>query len=144
MLDPSRVINGAFAEVWHEGQWVTNATSIEANVDIGKEEVQLSGSRWVGHKSTSLTGTGTMGAYKVTSDWVVRVGSINSDRGLPFTTELIVKLDDPEQYGAYRVRLKNVTFDNIPLITAEVGSLVEEELNFTFVGYELLDTFTAN
>lgn len=143
MLDESRVINGQYGELWHEGNWATNVTGVEANVDIGKEEILRSGTRWVGHKSTSLTGTGTINGYKVTSEWVERIGQIANDRNKAFVTELIVKLDDPEAWGAYRIRLKNVTFDTIPLVNFEVGSLVEEELAYTFTGFDLLDTFNA-
>lgn len=140
-LDETKVINGQYGELWHEGAWCTNVTAVEANVEITKEEIQRAGTRWVGHKSTALTGSGTVTGYKVTSVWVERIGQIANDRNKSFVTELIVKLDDPEAWGAYRVRLKNVTFDNIPLINYEVGSLVEEELNFTFTGFDILDTF---
>lgn len=142
-LDATRIINGQFGELHHEGVWMTNVTSVEAVVEINKEEIVRAGTRWVGHKSTTLTGSGTIQGYKVTSDWVQRIGSIAGDRGVPFVTELIVKLDDPEAFGAYRVRLKGVQFDSIPLVTYEVGSLVEEEMPFTFTGYDLLDTFTG-
>lgn len=141
MLDESRVLNGQFGECWHEGQWATNVTGVEASVEITKEEIKRAGTRWLGHKSTSLKGAGTISAYKVTSYWVEKIGQIANDRNKAFVTELIIKLDDPEGWGAYRVRLKNVTFDKIDLVNFEVGSLVEEELPFTFVGFDLLDTF---
>lgn len=144
VLDEHRVINGQYGECWHEGQWCTNITGAEAVVDIGKEEIKRSGTRWVGHKSTSLTGTGTISGYKVTSEWVERIGQIAGDRNKPFITELILKLDDPQAWGAYRCRLKGVTFDTIPVISYDVGSLVEEELPFTYTGLDLLDTFNEN
>nr|WP_259544479.1 phage tail tube protein [Heyndrickxia oleronia] len=58
---------------------------------------------------------------------------------LPFVTELILKLADPEAYGFERVRLKGVQFDRIDLIRFEAGSVVEQELPFTFSGMEWLD-----
>lgn len=144
VLDETRVINGQYGECWHEGEWCTNITGAEAVVDITKEEIVRSGTRWVGHKSTKLSGSGTISGYKVTSVWVERIGQIANDRASAFVTELILKLDDPEAWGAYRVRLKGVTFDTIPLLNYEVGSLVEEELPFTFTGFDLLDTFNEN
>jgi hypothetical protein len=142
-MDASRVLNGQFGELWKDGKWLTNVTETEASVEIGNEDVKMSGTRWIGSKQTSLKGTGTFKGYKVTSDLVQQVGSIVADRGKPFVTELIVKVDDPEAWGAYRVRLKNVKFTKIDLIKYAVGSLVEEEWPFNFVGYDLLDTFTA-
>ncbi|MGN7455496.1 phage tail tube protein [Paenibacillus pasadenensis] len=143
MLDPTRVINGAYGYVYHDSKWLTNIKSAEANVEISKEEVKRAGTRWTAHKVTGLSGTGTISGYKVTSEFVELIGSIADDKKGSFITELILKLEDPESYGAYRVRLKGVTFDKIPLLHYEVGSLVEEELPFSFTGYELLDKLAA-
>jgi hypothetical protein len=138
-LDATRTINGSYGEVWHDGVWSTNVTNAEAIVDIDKEEILRSGTRWVGHKATKLTGSGTISGYKVTSDFIRLIGSIASDRGKPYVTSLIYKLDDPEAFGAERVMLKGVQFDQIPLGKFEVGAIVQEELPFTFSGYDLLD-----
>ncbi|QJC51726.1 phage tail tube protein [Paenibacillus albicereus] len=144
MLDPTRIINGAYGYVYHDGKWLTNIKSAEANVEISKEEVKRAGTRWTAHKVTGLSGTGTISGYKVTSEFAERIGTIADDKKGSFITELILKLEDPESYGAYRVRLKGVTFDKIPLLNYEVGSLVEEELPFSFTGYELLDKLTPD
>ncbi len=139
VLDATKVINGTFGEVWNDGTWLTNVQSAEALVEINKEEINRSGTRWVGHKVTSLTGTGTISGYKITSDFIKLVGAVAKDSGKPYVTELIYKLADPESFGAERIRLKGVQFDRIPLSTFEVNSIVQEELPFTFSGYELLD-----
>lgn len=143
MLDSTRVINGTYGYVYHDGQWLTNIKSAEATVEITKEEIKRAGTRWTAHKVTGLSGTGTISGYKVTSDFVERIGEIADDKAGTFITELILKLEDPESYGAYRVRLKGVTFDKIPLLQFEVGTIVEEELPFTFTGYELLDAIRS-
>ena len=138
-LDATRTINGSYGEVWHDGVWLTNVQSAEATVEIDKEEIKRSGTRWVGHKVTSLTGSGTISGYKITSDFIQLIGSVATDKGKPYVTSIILKLADPEAYGAERVMLKGVQFDQIPLGKFEVGSLVEEEFPFTFSGYDLLD-----
>ncbi|MCP8970042.1 phage tail tube protein [Ectobacillus ponti] len=143
MLDSTRVINGTFGYVYHNGEWLTNIKSAEATVEIAKEEIKRAGTRWTAHKVTGLTGSGTISGYKVTTEFVETIGKIADDTAGTFITELILKLEDPESFGAYRVRLKGVTFDKIPLINFEVGSLVEEELPFNFTGYELIDTISA-
>ncbi|WP_127529238.1 phage tail tube protein [Paenibacillus kobensis] len=139
MLDATRVINGTYGYVYHDSKWLTNIKSAEATVEIAKEEIKRAGSRWTAHKVTGLSGSGTITGYKVTSEFVERIGQIAKDDAGTFTTELILKLEDPESFGAYRIRLKGVTFDKIPLMNFEVGSIVEEELPFTFTGYDLMD-----
>lgn len=142
MLDDSRVINGSYGECYHEGAWLTNVYKTTAEVEITKEEIKKSGTRWTGNKVTGLKGTGSISGYKVTSDMITYIGQICDDTKGEYKTELITKLDDPESWGAERIRLKNVSFDKISLANWEVGSIVEDELSFTFEGFELLDEIT--
>ena len=143
ILDASRVISGNFVKVvTADGEWLSNAKSFEASVEIGKEEIARAGTRWVGHKVTSLTGSGTLTGYLVTTDMLAAIASVADDEGTGYVTELRAKLADPEAYGAYDVRIKGVQFDTIPLMNAEVGSIVEQELPFTFSGFEFLNHIT--
>lgn len=142
-LDATKTINGSFGTCWHEGNWLTNVTGVEATVEIDKEEIKRAGTRWVGHKTMSITGTGTVKSYKLTTGFTKLIAQVLDDVSSPYTTELIVKLEDPESYGVERVRLKGVQFDSIPLVNYETGSIVEEELPFTFSGFEYLDEITA-
>ena len=140
MLDATRVINGSFGEVFDaDGNWLTNITSCEATVEINKEEISRSGTRWVGHKATTLTGTGTISGYKITSEFIKAIGVIKDDRRGSYVTEILVKVSDPESFGTERIRLKNVQFDTVPLANFEVGSIIEEELPYTFSDYEIID-----
>ena len=144
-MDAKRVISGNYGFLYDiDGNWLTNTTAVEANIEIGMEEIRLAGTRWLGNKTTTLKGTGSITGYMVTSEWIEKMAQVTDDASSPFVTELIVKLDDPESFGAYRVRLKNVTFDNIPVINFEVGSIVEQEYTFVFSGYEVLDAIRPN
>lgn len=143
-LDAKRVINGNYGQLFDEdGNWLSNVTSVEANIEIGMEEIKLAGTRWLGNKTTTLKGSGSINGYLVTSEWIEKMAQVTDDVSSPYVTELVVKLDDPESFGAYRVRLKNVTFDRIPVINYEVGSIVEQEYTFVFSGYEIMDKIRA-
>lgn len=142
-LDASRVINGSFGSVFDaDGNWLTNVKSAEATVEITKEEINRAGTRWVGHKVTGLKGSGTVTGYRVTTALIEAIGQIADDSKGAYVTELRMKLDDPEAFGAYSVRLKGIQFDQIPLIKYELNAIVEDELPFTFSGYELVDKIT--
>jgi hypothetical protein len=140
MLDATKTMNGSFGKMFHDGQWLTNVTQAEATVEINKEEVMRSGTRWVGHKVTSLTGSGSMTGYKITNDLLKQIAQVADDSQGAFVTELVMKLDDPENHdGKTWVRLKGVQFDSIPILSFELGSIVEDETPFTFSGFEYLD-----
>ncbi|MFD2702788.1 phage tail tube protein [Paenibacillus shunpengii] len=144
MLDPTKTIDGSFGKLLDaDGNWLTNVTGVTANIAIGMEEIPVSGTRWLGHKPTTLKGSGAANGFLVTTNFIEKIMAIANDRSVPFFTELIVVLDDPAAHGAYRARLKNVTFDNIPLAGYEHGTTVKQELTFVFSGAELLDKINA-
>lgn len=142
-LDSSRTINGSYGECLHEGQWLTNIYKMEATIEFDKSDIKKSGSRWTGKKVVGVSGSGTISGYKITSALIEAASSICDDKKGEYRTELISKLDDPEAWGAERIRLKDVSFDSIPLVGWEAGSVVEEEWPFTFEGFELLDQIEA-
>jgi len=138
-MDETKVINGSYGECHCEGKWLTNIYKMSADIEPSYGDVKMSGSRWTGQKLLGLKGSGSISGYKITSELVQNVARITDDRKSEYVTELISKLDDPEAYGYERVRLKHVKFSKIPIVGWEVGSMVEEEWPFTFVGVEWLD-----
>ncbi|MTV47763.1 phage portal protein [Heliobacillus mobilis] len=138
-LDETRAISGTFGEVWREGNQMTQASEMQAKVKVHKADIKVSGDRWIGKKVVALEGTGSLKGFKVTSEMLQMHDPVAKNEKGYVKTELISKLDDPEAYGCERIRLKNVIFDEIPLVGWKVGEIVEEEWPFTFKGYELLD-----
>lgn len=140
-LDPTRVISGNYGYVYDEnGNWLANVTAFEAEIEIGKEDVPRAGTRRMGKKTTETDGSGSMTTYKVSSDFISKVLDAVKDGASPYVTEFNVKLEDPENGGVEKWRIKGVQFDNVPLINFEVGSLMEEEYNFTFESAELVQS----
>lgn len=141
-LDASRVISGNYGVVYDEnGNWLTNVQALEATIEIQKEDILRAGTRWAAKKVTGLAGSGTLRGYLVTSTWIEKIAEVAKTNGKQFVTSISFMLADPEAYGDYKVTLTGVEFDNIPLANFEVGSIVEQELNFTFTGFQFINTF---
>lgn len=138
-FDPMRVVAGTFGQIFCEGEWLSNFNKCEAKVDITKAALKLAGDRWERHKVIGLKGSGGITGYKISSKLIQKVGSVALSSQPSLRTELIIKLDDPEAFGAERIRLKNVMFDNIDLAKWESGKEIEEDWKFTFEEYDLLD-----
>lgn len=138
-MDVERIVNGSYGELWENGAHQQNVNAVTAEVAIEKADVKISGSRWVHKKVIGLSGTGTITGFKITSAMIKRHEWAQGARGVPAKTELITKLDDPEAYGAERVRLKNVSFDKVILASFKPGEMITEEVPFTFTEFELLD-----
>lgn len=133
-LDASRVILGNYGKVFIGGVWQSNLNHLEANVEVQKRELNLSGDNWVRHKTGPLKGTGTMSGFKVTSAMIANGFA---------KFEIISKLEDPESYGFERIQLTNVMPDRIQLANWTAGEEVAEEIPFTFEGYKLLDAIVG-
>ncbi|NHN31129.1 phage tail tube protein [Paenibacillus agricola] len=141
-MDSTRTINGSFGEVWSDGIWLTNFNQAEAMVDISYLEVKRAGTRKTGNKLGPIKMSGTITGYKVTSELARKVSQVLDDRKGAFVTELILKLNDPEAYGAERIRIKGVQFTKIDIMKFENGAIVETEWPFVFDDFEYLDFIT--
>ena len=76
--------------------------------------------------------------HKVTSRMALAIGeNIRNGKDVRFT--IVSKLKDPDAYGAERVVLSNVSFDDLTLADWEAKSVGKVECPFTITDYEFLD-----
>ena len=138
-FEPRRVINGTFGELWCDDDYMAETTGLEAKVTIEKSEVNQTGTLAKGYKTTGLDLKGMLKLNKVSSYFTKKI-SANIKKGINPTCTLISKLADPDAFGAERVKLTGVTFDEITLANWETKKTGEESIPFTFMDWELLDT----
>ena len=97
-----------------------------------------SGKNQDGYKIVGFEGTGSFKVHKTTSYFIDKLApSIKAGQQVLFT--LVSELDDPDAVGTERVALYNCQVDSVDLINWSLDKLGEEEYNFTFEDYELLD-----
>lgn len=136
-LAPQTVFRGTDCELYMEGKWLTNVTSVEATVEINQAEINLTGHRWTYYRNMGLSGSGSLTGVFVNTELIEKIGEIQ--KGKEFRTELVIKNTNPDVNKTYRVRLMNVVFTTIPLGNFTAGEIAEQEFSFTFSGYEILD-----
>ena len=132
-----RVINGTYGELWVDGEKIAECTACQAKVAKQKETIRLCGQFMSDTKATGADGTGSLTLYHVDSGFLQRQRDLQS--GVDPRCTVIAKLRDPDSYGAERVALYNVSFDDLTLAdwaAAAVGTITAP---FTFSRYELLD-----
>lgn len=142
MENAKRVISGTWGEVWLDGDKVGEAYGLQAKVSFNKEEIALCGQMATDKKITSMECTGSLKMHKVTSRMAEAVASaLRVGKDVRFT--IVSKLNDPDAYGAERVVLKNVSFDDVTLADWEAKNVGKVESPFTFTDYEFLDMIPA-
>lgn len=136
------VINGTFGEMWINSEYIAEVTGLQAKVAYNKSDVNQIGQLMTGSKVTSAKGTGTIKLNKVTSRFLeLCKDDINTGIIPEFT--IISNLRDPDALGAERVRLTGCTFDELTLADWEANKFGEENVPFTFTGFNYLDTIKA-
>ena len=138
MDSAKRVISGTWGEVWLDGDKVSECYGLQAKVSFNKEDIALCGQMASDKKVTSIECTWSLRMHKVTSRMALAIGeNIRNGKDVRFT--IVSKLKDPDAYGAERVVLSNVSFDDLTLADWEAKSVGKVECPFTFTDYEFLD-----
>lgn len=138
-LRSQNVIAGTFGAVWvNDEEWL-HVTKFEAKVTGEYEDVLMAGRLTTGRKYMGWTGEGTITVNKVNSTITKMLGE-NFKKGIVPEIKIVARLDDPNAYGAERVEILDVTFNEFMLLNFEVKAKMEEEVPFSFEDYNLIDT----
>lgn len=141
-MDARRVISGTWGQVWLDGDLVAECYKCQAKSAYQKEDVKLCGQMEVDKKITGIASTGSLGLYKVNSRMAQKIGAMVS-QGKDPRFVVISNLSDPDSYGAERIALQNVSFDDLTLADWEAGVSGKVEAPFTFTGYKFMDEIEA-
>lgn len=132
-----RIVNGTFGEVWVDGEKIAECTACQLKVNKDKETIHLCGQFMTDTKATSASGTGSLTLYKVDSGFAQKQSGLQDGVDRRFT--VISKLKDPDSWGAERVAVYNVSFDDLTLADWQAATVGKVTTPFTFSRYEFLD-----
>lgn len=138
MFRAQNTINGKEGRLFVNGEEVAYVKNLDATVEKAKSDVPIIGRRWMGKKSTGVSGSGTLTLYKVTSKFVqsmLRYAQTGEDEY--FTFQEVVD-DKGSGRGVERTTLYDVNIDSAKLGKLNVeDAVLEEEVPFTFEGADL-------
>ncbi|WP_312643999.1 phage tail tube protein [Hydrogenoanaerobacterium sp.] len=138
MDSAKRAMSGTHGSVWLDNDLVSECYGLQAKGAFNKEDIPMCGSMGNDFKIKSVKYTGSLKLYKVNSRMAIKVGeAIRAGKDVRFN--VISKLADPDAYGAERVSLKGVSFDDLTLADWEADVTGKVECPFTFTDFEYLD-----
>lgn len=137
-----RVIAGTWGEVWLNGEQVAECYGCQAKVTADKEKIAMCGRMLDDHKVMGMSGAGSLRLHKVSSRMGQLLGEAMRNGSDPRFT-IISKLSDPDAYGAERVAVYGVSFDDLTLADWEAKTVGKVECPFTFSDFEYLDAISA-
>lgn len=141
-IPSNRQINGTFGAVWVNGEKWMDVESFEARVTANFEDVNMAEDLATHKKMTGWAGEGTLTVKKVYSRGATLLGEAVKNGVVP-DINIVGKLADPDAYGAERVAINEVTFNEFTLMQFEQKTVLTEELPFNFADYDLVDLINA-
>ena len=147
LLNTQDTISGkegrAYAKINGSNEELFFAKTVEANVEKNKSEVKALGRRMTGHKTTGMSGTGSMTIYYM-SPLFRSVIKEYKDTGKDLFFDLVIENDDPASAaGKQSVLLMDVNLDStvLAMLDADSDDPLEEDVDFTFEDFDILTPF---
>lgn len=133
----NRVMSGTWGEVWVDNELWAELSGFQAKFTYNKSPVNICGAMAEDAKVTSVKGTGSITVAKVYTRNISQADSLLEGRDVRAT--IVAKLADPDAYGAERVALYNVSFDDETIMDFQHGQMGKTTHPFTFTRREWLD-----
>ena len=136
-IPANRVISGTWGQVWVDNELWAELSGFQAKFSYNKSAVSLCGGMAEDAKVTSVKGTGSITVNKVYTRNISQADSLLQGRDVRAT--IVAALADPDAYGAERVALYNVSFDDETIMDFQSGQVGKTTHPFTFTRREWLD-----
>ena len=141
-LDSNRVMNGSFGEAWVDDDYLGEVEAGKAELDVTYGDISRPRHLIDGKKLKKMERKGSLKMYHVRSNIAKRMSDALK-QGRTLSVKIIMRLEDPDAYGAERVALYGCKFGKATLMDWEAGKETEDSYDFTFEDWEFLDFIIA-
>lgn len=133
----SRVMNGTWGTVWADGREIAEISAFQLKVTKNWDPISMCGQMAEDRKLTGIKITGSMTLHKVYSRGAEDVRA--AVKGNDARRTLVAKLDDPDAYGAERVAVYGMNYDEQTLMDFAAAKAGSVTVPFQATGFEYLD-----
>ena len=138
-FEAQKVMSGTHGEVWIDDLYMAQVTGFKAEVNLIKEEVNQVKKMGKQYKVSGWEGKGNVKMNHMSS-FFINLMADNIKNAHQTVVTIMVKLDDPDAIGAERVVIRDATFDKLTLMNWQAKKLTEDDYDFTFTDFEILDS----
>ena len=140
-ISANKVMSGTWGQLWVDGELWAELDGFQAKYSYSKDSIHMCGEMVEDSKVTAVKGTGSISAHKVYTRNHTRSDAILE--GKDVRAAIVGKLADPDAFGAERVALYDVSFDDETIMDFAAGKPGKTSYPFTFRRREWLDTVSA-
>lgn len=135
----NKYLSGTKGQVWFQGLLLANLKSIEAKVTGEFEDISVCGSYSTEKEYLGWTGEGSMTLQKTDSSVITAMAEAYQ-KGIMPSLKIVTKLVNMSTGKAERVAITGITISEFMLAKFEAKTVIEEEIPFSFTGYEIIET----
>ena len=144
-----REVNSEYGEIWHEGHYQGDLIGFSGTISIEKREVPVAGQNTVIYRRGRVARNGTLSIAKCDSRWeayIIYMASLSTqerrklrNEGINPTppTYLMIKLDDPDSWGAEEIVIYGVKFWEIGIGFAG-SSIIQRDIPCTWQSEKMI------
>lgn len=138
MWKANKTINGSFGRLWVNEKLLANTKSFELKVKMDWENVTFPEELGEDYKYMGYSLSGTIVLSKMDSE-MIHLYADGIQSGVLPEIRLVGRLADPAAFGAERIAVEDVVFDELTLMKFENKKIGEEEVPFKARAYRFLD-----
>lgn len=135
----NKIIRGTNGRLWVNDKRLANVKSFECKIKLNYEDIDENGNPIQQRRYTGASIEGTMVLHKIDSYVLKLMKDGVMSMNLP-DINMVSSVSDPSITGMERVKLSNVTFDEVDMASFENAKVGEESIPFRAGGYENTDT----
>lgn len=127
-----------------DGVEMLNCIKLELTIEKDKAEIKRLGVRMTGHKTTGMSGSGTMTEYHATSAMGLLLQKYK-DTGEDLYLDGIVVVDDVSSgRGVERIALTGINFDSATIANIDAeGEVIKDEVPFTIEDFNYVSPLSG-
>ncbi len=138
MESAARIMSGTWGQVWEDGTEIMEVSAFQVKIAKNFDAINLCRQMAEDRKLTGVKITGSMTLHKVYTRGAADTKAALAGRDLRRT--LVGKLADPDAYGAERVAVYGVGYDETTVMDWEAAKAGSVTIPFQATGVEYLDT----
>ena len=141
MESAPRVMNGTWGQIWEDGIEVAEVSAFQLKMTKNFDTLNMCGQMAEDRKLIGVKITGSVTLHKVYTRGADDFKAAMSGRDLRKT--LVGKLADPDAYGAERIAVYGVSYDEQTLMDWQASKSGSVTIPFQATNAEFLDTVEA-
>lgn len=141
-VDAVRTINGTYGEVWIDDDYYAEIEEASAKDTLTYADVKKAGQLRKDRKLIEIDGKITIKGHHVRTN-IEKAFADAVDNGKTPNVKIIIKLADPDAFGAERCAFYGCKPDDITYFDFKHGSIAEDSMNFSYTKREYLDHIEA-